>query len=75
MTEKIFVMVVSMWGHTAEGEWVYIGNQSVLNQDLTEKQCESMGDKKQWKHFSNNPYYGLKFQCYPKDCQGKEKCD
>ena len=72
--DKIFVLVISMWGNTGEN-WEYIGNQMVLNQDMTEAQCEYMAADEQWKKFYDNEYYGMKLECFPKDCQGKEKCE
>ena len=71
--DRIFVLVISMWGNNGT-EWEYIGNQMVLNQDMTKAQCEYMANDEQWTRFNNNEYYNMQLDCFPKDCQGKEKC-
>ena len=68
------MLVISMWGHTGR-EWQYIENQMVLNQDMTKQQCEYMAADERWTTFYNNEYYRMEVQCYPKSCQGKDKCD
>ena len=37
--EVLYVLVISMWGLTGEGDWTYIGNQDVLKQEFTLEQC------------------------------------
>jgi|TARA_B100000530_G_C15666591_1_gene372566 hypothetical protein len=75
MDAKIFVLVVSMWGHNGT-EWEYIGNQSVLNQDMTQQQCEYMADEeKTWTVHNTNKYYRIQMQCYPKKCAGQKTCE
>jgi|TARA_R110001592_G_scaffold74880_1_gene227108 hypothetical protein len=71
--DKVFVLVISMWGNNGT-DWEYIGNQMVLQQDMTKSQCEYMVKEDMWKVFSTNEYYMMQTQCYPKDCQGKESC-
>jgi hypothetical protein len=71
--DKIFVLVISMWGNNGT-DWEYIGNQMVLQQDMTKSQCEYMVKEDMWEVFSTNEYYMMQAQCYPKDCQGKESC-
>jgi len=44
---KEFMLVISMWGNTGT-EWEYIGNQMVLQQPMTEAQCEYMIQDDQW---------------------------
>ena len=73
MESKIFVLVISMWGNNGT-DWEYIGNQMVLNQDMTKAQCEYMMSDDQWTRFNSNEYYNVQLDCYPKDCQGKESC-
>ena len=72
--DKVFVLIISMWGNNGT-EWEYIGNQMVLNQDMTKAQCEYMMDDEQWTRFNSSEYYNMQLDCYPKDCQGKEKCE
>ena len=72
--DKVFVLIISMWGNNGT-EWEYIGNQMVLNQDMTKAQCEYMASDAQWTRFNNNEYYNMQLDCFPKDCQGKEKCE
>jgi len=71
---KEWVLVISMWGHTGE-EWQYIGNQIVLDQPMIREQCEYLVKENAWKEFYDNQYYKLVKQCYPIDCQGKDKCN
>tara|TARA_Y100001951_G_C11248769_1_gene245043 strand:- start:156 stop:374 length:219 start_codon:yes stop_codon:yes gene_type:complete len=71
---KEFVLVISMWGHTGI-EWVYVGNQVVLQQAMTQKQCHYLLQKDMWKATYNNEFYKINIQCFPKDCAGKRVCD
>jgi len=71
---KEWFLVISMWGNTGE-EWLYIGNQVVLDQAMTQPQCEYMVKAERWTPFYDNEYYKMVIQCYPKECQGKESCD
>jgi len=32
---KSFLLVISIWGFTAENEWVYVGNNVVLDVPMT----------------------------------------
>jgi len=61
---KIFVLVISVWGFTGD-EWQYIGNQIVLNQDMTETQCEAMADN--WTRWEDNEYFTFSVECHEKD--------
>ena len=71
---KEFVLVISMWGHTG-AEWVYVGNQIVLQQSFTQDQCYSLLQKDMWKANYDNEYFKMNIQCFPKDCAGKEVCN
>tara|TARA_B100000575_G_scaffold170046_1_gene136057 strand:- start:662 stop:880 length:219 start_codon:yes stop_codon:yes gene_type:complete len=71
---KEFVLVISMWGHTGI-EWVYVGNQVVLQQAMTQKQCHYLLQEDMWKATYNNEFYKMNIQCFPKDCAGKRVCD
>tara|TARA_R100000697_G_scaffold20391_1_gene27827 strand:+ start:58 stop:279 length:222 start_codon:yes stop_codon:yes gene_type:complete len=70
---KEFVLVISMWGHTGI-EWVYVGNQIVLQQSFTQKQCYSLLQKDMWRANYVNEYFKMNIQCFPKDCAGKQIC-
>ena len=59
---KVFVLVISMWGLTAEKVWVYTGNQLVLKQKFYElEKCEEFG--RSFIKFDFNEYYTMKVQC------------
>jgi|TARA_B100001094_G_scaffold130725_1_gene126557 hypothetical protein len=72
--DKVFLLVISMWGNTGT-EWEYIGNQIVLQEPMTEKQCLYIIQDDKWVATYENEYYMMKTQCYPKECAGKEKCN
>ena len=59
---KVFVLVIRMWGVTAEQVWVYTGNQLVLKEKFYElEKCESFGRK--FMKFDFNKFYTMKVQC------------
>tara|TARA_R100000541_G_scaffold42203_1_gene49516 strand:- start:65 stop:286 length:222 start_codon:yes stop_codon:yes gene_type:complete len=70
---ETFVLVITMWGNTGT-EWQYIGNQIVLQQAMTEEQCEYLIDEDMWKASYKNEFYSLKAHCLPSDCSGKANC-
>jgi len=72
--ENLFVLVISMWGMTAEGKWTYMGNQDVLKQEFTLAQCEQLADKSMWDKNHSNNFYDIQVDCFPVDCAGKDKC-
>ena len=55
---KEFLMVISMWGQTATGEWQYIGNQWIDNTLMTQEVCEEKIKEKNWSIVQKNRYYG-----------------
>lgn len=58
---KIFLLVVSLWGHNGN-TWVYTGNQMVLqNKFETLESCEDFG--RQFMKFEMNKYFTFKVQC------------
>jgi len=63
----MFVLVISMWGLTAEGEWTYIGNQDVLRQEFTLEQCEIIADDSMWQKNHSNDYYDIQLDCFHVD--------
>jgi len=60
-----FVMMLSMWGQTATGNWTYIGNQYVYNTPMTQEVCEKKINSKNWSIHQNNQYYRIQFDCMP----------
>ena len=56
---ELYVLILSMWGLTAQGEWLYIGNQYVYNTPMPKEQCEKLIDKDNaWSlHLTNDYYY------------------
>jgi hypothetical protein len=63
---KTFVVVISMWGNTGK-EWVYTGNQYVMQELFTKEQCEQIVKSSNWQKHETNEYYGLQFDCFNKD--------
>jgi len=62
---KEFVLVISMWGNTGE-EWVYTGNQYIMQELFTEQQCHIIAQKANWEKYEKNEYLGLQFDCFNK---------
>ena len=59
---KVFVLVISVWGLTAEKVWVYTGNQLVLQDKFLDKEaCQTMG--RNFMKFEMNKYFTFKVQC------------
>tara|TARA_B100000700_G_C14293609_1_gene511568 strand:+ start:179 stop:379 length:201 start_codon:yes stop_codon:yes gene_type:complete len=65
---KTFVVVVSIWGNNGT-DWVYTGNQYVMNELFTKEQCEQIVDSSNWNKFRQNQYYDLQFDCFNEDNQ------
>ena len=65
---KTFVVVISIWGNNGT-DWVYTGNQYVMNEMFTKEQCEQIIDSSNWNDFRENPYYDLQFDCFNEDNQ------
>mgnify|MGYP003125857178 CR=1 FL=1 len=63
---KTFVVVISIWGNNGT-DWVYTGNQYVMNEMFTKEQCEQIIDSSNWNDFRENPYYDLQFDCFNED--------
>jgi hypothetical protein len=60
----LVVLVVSLWGQTASGEWTYIGNQYVQQQPMPLTECSELIAAKNWAKFEDNPYYKIELACY-----------
>ena len=56
-----FVLVLSLWGLTGEGQWVYTGNQIVLNEPLPQEQCIKLMHN--WTCHQSNEYYSFSLDC------------
>jgi len=65
MTETMFVIVISMWGLTAEDEWTFIGNQYVNNNPMSYEACQAITDDSQWDRHRTNAYYDINIDCWP----------
>ena len=58
---KVFLIVVSLWGFNGT-EWVYTGNQMVLQNKFYElEKCQNFG--RQFMKFEMNKYFTFKVQC------------
>ena len=64
--DKIFVLVVSMWGNTGS-EWLYIGNQYVYHEPMTFEECQPMSEEMNWSSWEDNQFYRVQFDCMNKD--------
>ena len=60
---KEFILVISMWGQTATGNWEYIGNQYVYNIPMTQNECKEKISGKNWSTHLHNGYYRIQFDC------------
>ena len=58
----LYVLVISLWGLTAQGEWVYVGNQIVYQEPMTKEQCEVMADN--WSKYELNEFYRMSIECH-----------
>ena len=63
---KTFVVVISIWGNNGT-DWVYTGNQYVMNELFTKEQCEQIINDSNWNKIRENQYYDLQFDCFNKD--------
>lgn len=62
--ELTYLLVISMWGHNGM-DWMYMGNQIVLQQAMTEAQCEYLINENMWQAFYSNEFYKMTVQCAP----------
>ena len=67
------MLIIGMWGNDGSTNH-YIG-QAVLQQPMTESQCEWMIQDEQWASSFDNEYYFFTKHCLPKECAGKDKCE
>jgi len=61
-----FVLVISLWGNDGF-QWVYTGNQYVMQEAFTIEQCQIITNNDNWQVYQENPYYRLQFDCFHKD--------
>ena len=59
----LFVLVISLWGYTGT-DWVYVGNQMVLNHPMTKEECEVI--KHNWTKHELNEFYRFSIECIKK---------
>ena len=60
--DKLFVLVVSLWGNNGT-DWVYIGNQYVLNEPVPIDRCVEMSNLDNWSWWETNEYYTVQLSC------------
>lgn len=60
----LYVLVISIWGLTAEGDWLYVGDQLVYNENMKKEECLKM--LKNWTAFDDNEYYSFSLECHEK---------
>tara|TARA_Y100000022_G_scaffold195473_1_gene201181 strand:+ start:428 stop:646 length:219 start_codon:yes stop_codon:yes gene_type:complete len=58
------VLVISMWGMTAEGQWVYMGNQYVNQKPMTLTECSELIAPQRWTKYEENKFYKIELACY-----------
>ena len=63
---EVFLLVISMWGNDGKN-WVFIGNQYVNNNLMTQEQCEAIASDSSWSKHRENQYYYIQFDCFHKD--------
>ena len=68
----MFVLVLSMWGKTAMGNWEYIGNQYAYNVPMPQEQCEELIAPYMWSWNETNEYYRIQLDCMPESSEIKE---
>jgi len=64
--EMAYVLAITMWGFTGV-DWQFIGNEIVLQQSMTEAQCEYLISEEMWKANYQNEYYRLMAHCLPQE--------
>tara|TARA_Y100001973_G_scaffold29319_1_gene44350 strand:- start:485 stop:682 length:198 start_codon:yes stop_codon:yes gene_type:complete len=60
----LYALVISIWGLTAEGDWLYVGNQLVYKEPMQKEECFEMINK--WDSFHDNEYYSFSIECHEK---------
>ena len=65
---KEFLLVISMWGYDG-AQWIYKGNQYVMKELLTQRQCERIIERNNWDIHAENSNYKIQFDCFHKDAR------
>tara|TARA_R100001440_G_scaffold7403_2_gene14520 strand:+ start:1367 stop:1564 length:198 start_codon:yes stop_codon:yes gene_type:complete len=60
----IFVLVIGMFGLNGD-QWVFMGNQLVIDLEMTKSQCERMSE--QIKKFSDNDFLKFAVRCFKRE--------
>ena len=58
---QLFVLVISLWGFDGN-EWVYVGNQIVLNEPMVKEEC--MEIREDWSWHEQNQFYRFSIECH-----------
>ena len=58
---QLFVLVISLWGFDGN-EWVYVGNQIVLNEPMIKEECMKM--REDWSWTGENEFYRFSIECH-----------
>ena len=58
---QLFVLVISLWGFDGN-DWVYVGNQIVLNEPMIKEECMKM--RKDWSRHEQNEFYRFSIECH-----------
>jgi|TARA_Y100001970_G_C13963486_1_gene714388 hypothetical protein len=58
---QLFVLVISLWGFDGN-EWVYVGNQIVLNEPMIKEEC--MEIREDWSWHEQNEFYRFSIECH-----------
>jgi len=58
---QLFVLVISLWGFDGK-EWVYVGNQIVLNEPMVKEEC--MEIREDWSWHEQNEFYRFSIECH-----------
>jgi len=58
---QLFVLVISLWGFDGN-EWVYVGNQIVLNEPMIKEECMEM--REDWSWHEQNEFYRFSIECH-----------
>ena len=57
---KLFILVISLWGYNGT-EWVYVGNQMVLQQPMAKEECLDLAAN--WQKHELNTYFRFSIEC------------
>ena len=58
---QLFVLVISLWGFDGN-EWVYVGNQIVLNEPMIKEECMEIIED--WSWHEQNEFYRFSIECH-----------